>query len=69
MTIDWVFGLNGMGTLLLVEIGGAGGGDGPRFLNPYAIETLLAGAALLVVLSSVVAELAVASLDPRARLR
>lgn len=69
MTVDWVFGLNGMGTLLLVEIGGVGGGDGPRFLNPYAIETLLAGAALLVVSASVVAELAVASLDPRARLR
>jgi peptide/nickel transport system permease protein len=67
MTVDWIFGLNGMGSLLLTEIGGVGGGDGPRFLNPYAIETLLTAAAMLVLLASVVAELAVASLDPRAR--
>ena len=69
MAIDWVFGLNGLGMLLLTEIGGVGGGDGPRFLNPYAIETLLAAAAMLVIVSSLVAEVAVALLDPRATLQ
>jgi peptide/nickel transport system permease protein len=67
MAVDWVFHLNGLGTLLLYEIGGAGGGDGPRFLNPYAIEALLTSAAALVVFSSVLAEVAVRWLDPRAR--
>jgi len=69
MAIDWVFSLNGLGMLLINDIAGIGGGDGPRFLNPYAIETLLAAAALLVIASSLVAELAVAWLEPRARLR
>jgi peptide/nickel transport system permease protein len=69
LAVDVVFGLNGLGSLLLVEVGGIGGGDGPRYLNPYAIETLLATAALFVIVASVVAEVAVASLDPRTRLR
>ena len=69
MAIDWVFGLNGLGMLLLNEIAGVGGGDGPRFLNPYAIETLLAAAAMLVIFTSLVAEFAVAWLDPRTRLQ
>ncbi|HWX09363.1 MAG TPA: ABC transporter permease [Gaiellaceae bacterium] len=69
MAVDAIFNLNGLGALLLTEIGGIGGGDGPRYLNPYAIETLLMAAAALVIASSVVAEISVASLDPRARLR
>ena len=69
MAIDWVFSLHGLGMLLLNEIAGIGGGDGPRFLNPYAIETLLSAAAMLVIASSLVAEVTVAWLDPRARLR
>lgn len=69
LAIDWVFDLNGMGMLLINEIAGIGGGDGPRFLNPYAIETLLSAAALPVIVSSLVAEVAVAGLDPRSRLR
>jgi peptide/nickel transport system permease protein len=69
LAVDWVFRLNGVGTLLITEIAGIGGGDGPRFLNPYAIETLLASTAALVVVSSVLAELIVAWLDPRGRLR
>lgn len=68
LAIDWVFNLNGLGMLLINEIAGIGGGDGPRFLNPYAIETLLSAAALLVIVSSLIAEVAVAALDPRSRL-
>ena len=68
LAVDWVFGLNGVGSLLVTDLAGVGGGDGPRYLDPYAIETLLGTAALVVLLASVVAELAVASLDPRARL-
>ncbi len=69
LAIDWVFILNGVGMLLITEVAGLGGGDGPRFLNPYAIETLLSAAALLVIASSFLAELTVAGLDPRVRLR
>ena len=69
LAVDVVFGLNGLGSLLLTEIGGIGGGDGPRYLNPYAIETLLATAALFVIATSVIAEIAVASFDPRTKLR
>ena len=69
LAVDTVFGLNGLVSLLLIEVGGVGGGDGPRYLNPYAIETLLATAALLVIAASVVAEISVAALDPRVRLR
>jgi peptide/nickel transport system permease protein len=69
MAVDWVFHLNGFGTLLITEIGGAGSGDGPRYLDAYAIETLLAFAAAFVFLSSVLAEVAVVWLDPRARVR
>ena len=46
-----------------------GASDGPRYLDAYAIQTLLTLAATLVVASSVFAELAVAWLDPRARVR
>jgi peptide/nickel transport system permease protein len=67
MAVDWVFHLNGLGSLLLMQVGGIGNGDAPRYLNPYAIETLLATASGLVVASSVLAEVAVAWLDPRAR--
>jgi peptide/nickel transport system permease protein len=68
MAVDAVFHLNGMGSLLIAEIGGVGGGDGPRFLNPYAIETLLAAAAAFVVGVSVLSEIAAAAFDPRSRL-
>jgi peptide/nickel transport system permease protein len=69
MAVDAVFHLNGLGSMLLNEIGGSGGGDGPRPIDPYAVETLLGAAALMVLFASVVAELAIAGLDPRARLR
>jgi len=67
MAVDWVFRLNGLGTLFIAEVAGVGSGDSPRYLNPYAIESLLAAAALLVVGSSVLAEAVVLRLDPRTR--
>jgi peptide/nickel transport system permease protein len=69
MAVDWVFQLNGLGTLFITEVSGFGAGDSARTLNPYAIEALLTLAALFVVASSFAAEVAVASFDPRARLR
>lgn len=70
MAVDWIFHLNGLGTVLLTEVQGiGGGGDAPRFINPYAIETLLTAAAAIVVITSVAGELVVAWLDPRTRLR
>jgi peptide/nickel transport system permease protein len=67
MAVDWVFQLNGVGSLLISDLSGVGSGDNPRFLNPYAVETLLAAAAVLVAAGSLVAELVVLRLDPRAR--
>jgi peptide/nickel transport system permease protein len=69
MAVDWVFHLNGLGTLFISEIGGVGSGDGPRYLDAYAVESLLTVAAALVVTSGVLAECAVAWLDPRARVQ
>ena len=70
MAVDWVFGLGGLGSLLLAQLNGiGGGGDGPAYLDAYSIENLLAFAALFVLASSFLAELAVGWLDPRARVR
>jgi peptide/nickel transport system permease protein len=69
MAVDWVFRLGGFGMLFIIQINGIGGGDSPAFLNPYAVENLLAFAALFVLGSAFVSELAVGLLDPRARLR
>jgi peptide/nickel transport system permease protein len=69
MAVDWIFHLNGLGTVLITELAGIGGGEGPRFINPYAIETLLTTAAVVVVVSSVASELVVVWLDPRTRLQ
>jgi len=71
MAVDWVFHLNGLGTLFILQLNGIGStsGDGPAFLDAYSIENLLAFAALFVLFSSFVAELAVGWFDPRARVR
>lgn len=69
MAVDWVFQLNGLGTLFITELGTGGTGDAPKFLNPYAVETLLATAAAIPIAASLLAEVCVAWLDPRMRLR
>jgi peptide/nickel transport system permease protein len=69
LAVDWVFKLNGLGLLFLGTIGGLGSqsGDGPKFLDPYSVMALLTLCALLVALSSLLAEIAVVALDPRVR--
>lgn len=67
MAIDWVFQLDGVGTVFISQIAGIGYGDSPRYLNAYAIQVMLTSAAALVVVASLVAELTVRWLDPRVR--
>lgn len=69
LAVDFVFRMNGLGLLFLGEIGGLGSqsGDGPKFLDPYAVQALLTLIAVLVAAASLLAELAVLWLDPRAR--
>jgi peptide/nickel transport system permease protein len=69
LAVDFVFRMNGLGLLFLSEIGGLGSqsGDGPKFLDPYAVQALLTVIAVLVAAASLLAELAVLWLDPRAR--
>jgi ABC-type dipeptide/oligopeptide/nickel transport system permease component len=61
--------MNGLGLLFLNEIGALGSqsGDGPKFLDPYAVQALLTVIAVLVAAASLLAELAVLWLDPRTR--
>lgn len=68
LAVDWVFRLNGLGMLFITQVAGVGGGDGPRYLDPYAIMALLALTAVFVVGSALLSELAVVWLDPRVRL-
>jgi peptide/nickel transport system permease protein len=69
LAVDWVFRMNGLGLLFLNEIGALGSqsGDGPKFLDPYAVQALLTVIAVLVAAASLLAELAVLWLDPRTR--
>jgi peptide/nickel transport system permease protein len=60
LAVDWVFHMNGLGTLFIAEIATSA-------LDPYAVQLLLMTAAVLTVVSSLLAELAVPLLDPRAR--
>jgi peptide/nickel transport system permease protein len=69
LAIDWVFRMQGLGMLFLTQVAGVGSGDGPRYLDAYAIQALLTLTAVLVVVSSLLAELAVAWLDPRVRVQ
>jgi ABC-type dipeptide/oligopeptide/nickel transport system permease component len=69
MAVDWVFQLDGLGTLFITQINGVGSDEGPKFLDAYTIESLLAFAAFFVLSTSFCAELAVGWLDPRARVR
>ena len=69
LAVDFVFRMEGVGLLFLGEIGATGSqsGDGPKFLDPYAVQALLSVIAVMVAASSLLAELAVLWLDPRAR--
>jgi ABC-type dipeptide/oligopeptide/nickel transport system permease component len=69
LAVDYVFRLGGLGLVFLGMIGGLGSqsGDGPKFLDPYAVMSLLMVTAILVAVASLVAELIVVWLDPRVR--
>lgn len=62
LVVDWVFQLNGMGSLFFREID-----PNVPVLDAYAAEALLLVSGLLLLLSSLLSELAVVWLDPRAR--
>lgn len=69
LAVDYVFRLGGLGLVFLGMIGGLGSqsGDGPKYLDPYAVMSLLTLTAILVAVASIVAELVVVWLDPRVR--
>jgi peptide/nickel transport system permease protein len=62
LAVDWIFQLNGLGTLFLYEIQTAS-------INPYAVQLLLVVTAAMVIAAGLASELAVGWLDPRARPR
>jgi peptide/nickel transport system permease protein len=64
LVIDWVFQLNGLGMLYLRELN-----PNVPSIDPYAVEVLLLVTAGLLILFSVLSELAVVALDPRVRAR
>lgn len=62
LAVDWVFQLNGLGSLLLHEL--------PQTFGPadiYAIELILVITGGIVLVSSMVADVTVVALDPRMR--
>jgi peptide/nickel transport system permease protein len=62
MAVDWVFNLGGIGSLFVQTIAG-------ETLDPSAVQLILVLTAALVLLMSLLADLTVAWLDPRVRLR
>ena len=62
MAVDWIFGLNGIGSLFIQMIASTS-------IDPNAVQLVLLLTAALVLVSSLLAELAVGRLDPRVRLR
>lgn len=62
LVVDWVFQLNGMGSLFFREIN-----PSAPVLDAYAAQALLLVSGLLLLISSLLSELAVLWLDPRAR--
>lgn len=64
LVIDWVFQLNGLGMLYLRELN-----PNVPSIDPYAVEALLLVTAGLLVAFSILSELSVVLLDPRARAR
>ena len=66
LAVDYIFRLDGVGTLFLYEISASSETAGVHF---YSVSLLLTLTAALVLLASFTAEGAVAWLDPRARWR
>lgn len=62
LAVDWVFQLNGVGSLFFREIDPTA-----PMIDPYGAEALLLTCGLLLLTTSLLSELAVIWLDPRAR--
>jgi peptide/nickel transport system permease protein len=62
MAVDYVFQLNGLGTVFMSEFPVDFG-----FVDTYSIEPVLLLTAVLIIVSSIVADLAILWLDPRVR--
>lgn len=60
LAVDWVFGLNGMGLLFAHEISAP-------VVDAFGVQLLLLVSAAMVIVSSLLAEVALLWLDPRAR--
>jgi peptide/nickel transport system permease protein len=63
MAVDWIFQLNGLGSLFIREVN-----PNVPALDAYAVQLLLLVTGGMVIVASVLSELAVALLDPRVRL-
>ena len=65
LAVDWVYGLNGLGTVLVSDF------PGPLqqapFTNTYSVQIVIMIAGAIVLVASFLAELVVAWLDPRVR--
>lgn len=60
MVVDWVFQLRGLGSLFIVETN-----PSAPAIDAYAVEALLLVTALMLLVSSLLAEAAVVAFDPR----
>jgi ABC-type dipeptide/oligopeptide/nickel transport system permease component len=67
LAVDWIFQLNGIGSLFIRELGINNISGTSFFIDVYAVEALLLVTALVLLASSFLSELAVFVLDPRAR--
>lgn len=67
LAVDWIFQLNGIGSLFIRELGINNISGSSIFIDVYAVEALLLVTALVLLASSFLSELAVFVLDPRAR--
>jgi peptide/nickel transport system permease protein len=63
LAVDWIFGLNGLGSVLVSDFPGPL--DQSAFTNTYSAQLVVLIAGILVLATSFIAELAVARLDPR----
>jgi peptide/nickel transport system permease protein len=62
MVVDWIFQLNGVGTLFIRTIGGTS-------IDPSAVQLIIVVTAAIVLTTSLLADVAVIWLDPRVRPR
>ncbi len=63
MAVDWIFQLNGLGTVFISEFPISDFGS----IDTYSIEPVLLLTAVFVIVSSIAADLAIFWLDPRVR--